>query len=280
MIVGCPHCHLRYDISHRNPKEAVKCRCGASFMVPNLSNTARAWNCPNCGGATDSAKSKCEFCGVYLAFARCPDCISPVSRGSKFCSECGAYLLTPVKDAVEKRTDLNCPHCDKQLHMRKVGDYHMELCSRCGGTWLDHEVLEKILRDKGKQKNATAISGKKIRKLTPLSESDFVYRKCPYCKKIMHRRNFARKSGIVVDECVAHGIWFDKHELARIIDYAQSVIETPKSNEHYKPLETGKPRFPSNLPSYTQQAANADVVNLAVFVGEVLGSVWSKFWTK
>jgi Zn-finger nucleic acid-binding protein len=37
----------------------------------------------------------------------------------------------------------------------------------------------------------------------------------------MHRRNFGRKSGIIIDSCKAHGIWFDAHELAGILRWVQ-----------------------------------------------------------
>ena len=43
-----------------------------------------------------------------------------------------------------------------------------------------------------------------------------VYRPCPRCKQPMSRRNFGRMSGVVLDECVQHGIWLDETELDRI----------------------------------------------------------------
>jgi hypothetical protein len=32
----------------------------------------------------------------------------------------------------------------------------------------------------------------------------------------MHRKNFGKRSGVIVDWCGAHGTWFDKDELAQI----------------------------------------------------------------
>ena len=34
---------------------------------------------------------------------------------------------------------------------------------------------------------------------------------------MMHRRNFGRRSGVVIDTCKDHGVWFDAHELERIL---------------------------------------------------------------
>ncbi len=35
-------------------------------------------------------------------------------------------------------------------------------------------------------------------------------------------RNYARKSGVVVDVCLPHGVWFDATELEQIIIFVQS----------------------------------------------------------
>ena len=38
----------------------------------------------------------------------------------------------------------------------------------------------------------------------------------------MHRRNYGRKSGVIVDTCRNHGVWFDQGELARILRWLKS----------------------------------------------------------
>ena len=35
----------------------------------------------------------------------------------------------------------------------------------------------------------------------------------------MHRRNFGRKSGVIVDQCRAHGFWFDARELEAVLSW-------------------------------------------------------------
>lgn len=35
----------------------------------------------------------------------------------------------------------------------------------------------------------------------------------------MNRANFAKCSGVIIDICTQHGIWFDRDELSRIIDF-------------------------------------------------------------
>ena len=48
------------------------------------------------------------------------------------------------------------------------------------------------------------------------------YRKCPVCSQIMHRRNYARRSGVIIDVCRDHGLWFDADELPRIIAWIRA----------------------------------------------------------
>jgi len=35
----------------------------------------------------------------------------------------------------------------------------------------------------------------------------------------MHRRNFARSSQVILDTCKEHGLWFDLHELERVLSW-------------------------------------------------------------
>jgi Zn-finger nucleic acid-binding protein len=35
----------------------------------------------------------------------------------------------------------------------------------------------------------------------------------------MNRSNFARSSGVIIDLCKQHGVWFDADELPKIIDF-------------------------------------------------------------
>ena len=48
------------------------------------------------------------------------------------------------------------------------------------------------------------------------------YVKCPECAQLMHRVNFAKCSGIVVDVCKGHGTWFDRDELQHIVEFIRT----------------------------------------------------------
>jgi hypothetical protein len=38
----------------------------------------------------------------------------------------------------------------------------------------------------------------------------------------MHRKNFGGRSGVIVDVCGAHGIWFDLEELPRVLAFVEA----------------------------------------------------------
>jgi Zn-finger nucleic acid-binding protein len=38
----------------------------------------------------------------------------------------------------------------------------------------------------------------------------------------MTRKNFGRSSGVIVDVCTRHGIWFDRGELPRVLDFVEA----------------------------------------------------------
>jgi Zn-finger nucleic acid-binding protein len=57
----------------------------------------------------------------------------------------------------------------------------------------------------------------------PAPERARGFRKCPQCAGLMIRRNLGRgASGIIVDVCGEHGLWFDDDELARVIAWMRT----------------------------------------------------------
>jgi Zn-finger nucleic acid-binding protein len=53
-------------------------------------------------------------------------------------------------------------------------------------------------------------------------ETEVKYVKCPFCQKIMNRRSYGARSGVVADICERHGIWLDGGELGRIFKWAKA----------------------------------------------------------
>ena len=48
----------------------------------------------------------------------------------------------------------------------------------------------------------------------------------------MNRKNFANTSGVIIDTCRAHGVWFDRDELGRIVQFVmRGGLETARRQE-------------------------------------------------
>lgn len=222
MLVDCPGCSARYDVSGRPPGTRARCRCGASFTLPEPPTAAASMQCPQCGSATDSTKSACAYCEAPLAVVRCPRCFGGVFAGVRHCGHCGVRVEEPaVRHVREGRESWPCPRCrTAELEGLLVGDMLVDHCTRCGGLWLDHVVFEKI--QENEELSAPAmLSLAKLPK--PADEGPtHGYIPCPDCRNLMNPSNFARRSGIIIDTCKAHGAWFDAGELPAIVEFIRT----------------------------------------------------------
>jgi Zn-finger nucleic acid-binding protein len=83
--------------------------------------------------------------------------------------------------------------------------------------WVDTATFENICRDSERQ--AAVLGSASTLSSGPIDLTPVRYLQCAECHELMHRVNFARCSGVVVDVCRAHGTWFDKNELHRIVQF-------------------------------------------------------------
>lgn len=176
---------------------------------------SEALNCPNCGSAVASDKSKCEFCGSRLKTVACTGCLGLMFLGSKFCDHCGRKA-----NKVEVFTDEKvgeCPRCERPLESLRIGATAVRECMGCGGFWTGAETFESLCADKEEQAAVLNFIGTQTFENRP--ETAVTYVPCPDCKQLMNRSNFARSSGVIIDLCRQHGVWFDADELPKIIDF-------------------------------------------------------------
>ena len=247
MIVQCPGCKLKYDVSGRPPATRARCRCGTVFELPSPDDNADALSCPKCGASTASNSTKCDYCDTELARARCAACFALMFQQASHCHKCGAAADAPARAMHDDgSTQFQCPRCEEPLVANMVGDALIDQCTSCGGVWLDHNVFERLVDDaEQRQKVSTAFD----RAVSPARAVDgraVVYLKCPECEVLMNRKNFSRYSGVIVDICKAHGVWFDYQELATIIDWVrdgglQSARERTASETRSKRRATPSP---------------------------------------
>jgi Zn-finger nucleic acid-binding protein len=135
--------------------------------------------------------------------------------GSKFCDHCGRKASSVEVFTDQKSGD--CPRCKRPLESFRIEATTARECMRCGGFWTNAEAFETLCKDKEQQSAVLTFISKQTFEVRP--ETAVSYVPCPDCKQLMNRSNFARSSGVIIDLCKQHGVWFDADELPKIINF-------------------------------------------------------------
>ena len=149
---------------------------------------------------------------------RCARCFALHYAGATVCSRCGATLGLEASLGV---TEHRCPHCrdETTLIAIQLDEHRLEECAKCTGVFVDHVTLERVSRRSEADRGVRALPPAKA---SVNAAAPVVYRKCPSCDDVMTRRNFGSRSGVIVDVCTKHGVWFDAEELTRILEFIAS----------------------------------------------------------
>ena len=179
-------------------------------------------NCPNCGAAANDGATTCEYCGSGLISIACRACFGAMFAGAQFCPHCGAK----AEQAREvDQSMVRCPGCGGDMKHQQLGETLMHECAACGSAWLTPETFTKLVADR-EARSAAATSGAAAAGLSKpkpfrLTGTATRYVHCPVCEAMMNRVNFGDTSGVIVDTCATHGIWFERDELHAILTFVE-----------------------------------------------------------
>ena len=154
---------------------------------------------------TKGIVSYCFFCGsAGPAGSACPSCLVTIPR--------------PVPEVT---TTFACPRCSATattplLAIGIAPSATIHACRSCHGIFVGARAWCTLV---ARPELAPAIASKLPRREAPSSELVRLL-KCPACAKEMERGRFGASSNIVIDVCVAHGIWLDSGELVAVADHA------------------------------------------------------------
>lgn len=225
VLVACGVCGLQVDATGRRPGDRFRCACGELVEVPaGGEHEAAVVRCSACGGTREAGALSCAFCGSDFTLHEqdldtlCPGCFARISHRSRFCHHCG--LAIAPQEVLGEATTHPCPRCGepRTLAGRRLSrDLAALECGRCGGLWLARAVFEHLEEQASSGRRPwSGEDGNEPR--TPLEHADGpLYRPCPLCLRLMHRRNYGRRSGVVIDRCAEHGAWFDSGELEAVL---------------------------------------------------------------
>jgi len=158
----------------------------------------------------------------------CSKCGGSVPVGSNFCNYCGTKYdsdLVTLKYGMElTKTDRECPDCKTELNSVDLQIGHkflVEKCGECYGVFLDKLELEELLKlifsYPGEPDTLRLFE---LLDCPDRQKENVKYRNCPVCSCMMARRNFGRRSGVVMDVCPNHGTWLDGGEISQLIKWS------------------------------------------------------------
>jgi Zn-finger nucleic acid-binding protein len=212
------------------PDARFECRCGAEVKVVALEGSdAPVQRCSACGALAREEDENCGYCGSAIVHLGdrgsliCPECFARNADDARFCLACGiGFEPEPIS---RQETELRCPCCDRFMAVRIVGGIEIQECEKCHGLWAPENRFDaivdratQIVRDKAVAGEAAA---PRVDGANP-ADTMVEYRRCPECDALMARRNFRKRSGVIIDQCHVHGTWLDAHELERIAGFVLS----------------------------------------------------------
>lgn len=163
------------------------------------------------GGAPPTMAIRCLYCGG----------VRPSAEAA--CATCGdaqACDATPASAADR----LHCPRCRTVLAAINVDSTLVFQCPSCLGCFVSVHAWSVILQ-RVSEGQPPPLPG-----FVPLppgrelpAERLMAEVSCSRCGRPTDRATFGVRSGVVVDICAMHGIWFDAAEITRALDFARSV---------------------------------------------------------
>lgn len=239
---------------------------------------ARVLRCSGCGASVPPDAPQCPYCKAQLATVACPACFALVPLSASHCPGCGAEMTPRVPAAP---AEAPCPACGKAMAGNRIGDLDVQACLACGGLWLDRAVFEQL--GARRERQGAVLGALPVPLAPPAMALDPVrYRPCPGCGQRMNRVNYAKRSGVILDVCRAHGLWFDQDELHRVLSFIEKGgLDRARERELEELKEARRaaaplPLHPSSSYEFRQQMnaqghwlSSAGLVELAFEVASV-----------
>ncbi len=236
VLVACASCGRSYDASAREVGSRFRCLCGNSLTVTRpRAHEAAVVRCSSCGAPRLGQAARCSFCDADFTLREqdldtlCPHCMARASSRGRFCHGCGAALV--IEGTAGEASELRCPVCrgEQRLTSRRLGTGGPAAleCGRCAGLFVGREVFRLLAEAAQKERLVRHETDRRLeapprKPAAPRIAAGAFYRACPHCTKHMNRRNYGRSSGVLIDVCGAHGVWFDAHELEAVVAWIKN----------------------------------------------------------
>lgn len=162
----------------------------------------------------------------------CVNCGAPLPPRSNICKHCNTLNDVDLRAIHARVTPAGpslraCPRCECPMQAIELGGntrMRIERCQKCLGLFFDPGELETLVDSSVRQ--TTEVDYQRIQQI--IDEESIAerppteYVKCPECLKLMNRKRYGSRAGVVVDRCKQHGVWLDGGELSQILKWAHA----------------------------------------------------------
>jgi Zn-finger nucleic acid-binding protein len=237
-LLSCGSCKRQLDVTALAVGDEVQCVCDAVLVVgPPKEVTIRGLSCGHCGGVIEENANACSYCSATLSAedrketTLCPICATRLPTDSRHCKACGVHLRAAAVPPIPR--DGKCPRCDGALRVHLLEHAEIVECAGeggCGGMWCSRETFERLqqhARQAASSGEVVAPAAPSIYSLGAPEGAKRQYVQCLTCGDFMQRRQFRhenRATGIVLDVCRDHGVWFDRDELEGALQFVRSQV--------------------------------------------------------
>ena len=128
---------------------------------------------------------------------------------------------------------MTCPSCKAELKKAVFYGVEVDYCPKCLGLWFEQDELSGAKDEKDKDLNWLDIPIWKEKAKFRISKGGKL---CPSCLMPFYEVNYG-DSGIKVDLCnVCRGIWLDRGEFKKVIDYLKEKGKKEVLENYFKNL--------------------------------------------
>lgn len=213
VCLGCGGAVL--EPGQRLPGGVNACSCPPTETEAQEAGTVE---CSSCGGSLKVGVRACPYCHCTLATQRCGQCFAWNLASARHCQQCGQGL-EELGSASGRAAGGKCPRCcTTSLAARVYAELDVDECDKCGGLFIEEAMLNRLIDTRENARNALHLA---LPKRDRRREPEVRYLQCPACEKHMNRQVFGKVSGVIVDTCKLHGIWFDPGELGDVIEFVE-----------------------------------------------------------
>lgn len=163
--------------------------------------------------------------------ARCHSCSAPLPANSNRCRYCCVRNDVDIQGKLDFSIENDysqriCPECEIPLQTISVQmqqTLEIERCTTCYGLFFDPGEIQLMLQNSVSDELPThfQLLGN-INRDRYQRQNKIKYLKCPICRVLMNRVNFAKRSGVVIDQCRNHGVWLNNGEITHLMEWKKA----------------------------------------------------------